>query len=186
MIFTLILFTEGRKKKNRLHFFLQRPMKSFSFVSLRPAARGTPDISVVYSTWKSSIFPHFSVFLLLFIDLLVCSWSDLLVVSAMIKPFELINVLVSSVCTVPNTRNTRRSTALGETPLIWYCARYQNHPIPRSLDGCGCGVQRGRVHVCVLGVTTAAASFWVSLSPPPTPQQFQVGDWWESKLSRRG
>lgn len=42
----------------------------------------------------------------------------------MIKPFEFIKVLVSSVCTVPNARNTRRSTALGETPLIWYCARY--------------------------------------------------------------
>lgn len=71
----------------------------------------------------------------------------------MIKPFEVIKFLVSSVCTVPNTRNTRRSTALGETPLIWYCARYQNHPIPPALDGRGCRVQRGSVHVCVLGVT---------------------------------
>lgn len=39
----------------------------------------------------------------------------------MIKPLELIKVLVSSVCTVPNKRNTRRSTALGETPYLVLC-----------------------------------------------------------------
>lgn len=74
----------------------------------------------------------------------------------MIKPFEFIKVLVSSVCTVPNARNTRRSTALGETPLIWYCARYPEPPNP-TVDsvsvGCGCGMQRGSVHYCVPSVT---------------------------------
>lgn len=77
-------------------------------------------------------------FMLLLFDLLDCSWSDLLFISAMIKPFEFIKVLVSSVCTVPNARNTRRSTALGETPLIWYCARYPE-PSNHSVSvGCGC------------------------------------------------
>lgn len=68
----------------------------------------------------------------------------------MIKPFEFIKVLVSSVCTVPNARNTRRSTALGETPLIWYCARYPepSNPTVDSVSvGCGCGTQRGSVHL---------------------------------------
>lgn len=74
----------------------------------------------------------------------------------MIKPFEFIKVLVSSVCTVPNARNTRRSTALGETPLIWYCARYPepSNPAVDSVSvGCGCGMQRGSVHCCVLSFT---------------------------------
>lgn len=91
-----------------------------------------------------------------FFDLLDCSWSDLLFISAMIKPFEFIKVLVSSVCTVPNARNTRRSTALGETPLIWYCARYPGPSNPAVVSvsvGCGCGTQRGSVHCCVPSVT---------------------------------
>lgn len=78
-------------------------------------------------------------FLLLLFDLLDCSWSDLLFISAMIKPFEFIKVLVSSVCTVPNARNTRRSTALGETPLIWYCARYPE-PFNPTVDSSLCWV----------------------------------------------
>lgn len=100
----------------------------------------------------------------------------------MIKPFELIKFLVSSVRTVPNTRNTRRSTALGETPLIWYCARYQNHPIPRSLDRCGCGVQRGSVHICVLGVTRQylhaqhnGCCFLLSFFSPPDSFRWGTG-----------
>lgn len=91
-----------------------------------------------------------------FFDLLDCSWSNLLFISAMIKPFEFIKVLVSSVCTVPNARNTRRSTALGETPLIWYCARYpepSNSTVDSVSVGCGCGTQRGSVHCCVPSVT---------------------------------
>lgn len=55
-----------------------------------------------------------------------------------------------SVCTVPNSRNTRRSTALGETPLIWYCARdpEPSNPFADPVSvGCGCGTQRGSVHV---------------------------------------
>lgn len=87
------------------------------------------------------------------VDSLDCRWSDFLFISAMIKPSEFLKVLVSSVCTVPNTRNTRRSTALGETPLIWYCARYPEPPDPPTVDsvsvGCVCGMQRGSVRYCV-------------------------------------
>jgi len=69
----------------------------------------------------------------------------------MIKPFEFIKVLVSFVCTVPNARNTRRSTALGETPLIWYCARYPNRPIPLWIQSLlGVAVAR-REEVCIIG-----------------------------------
>lgn len=68
----------------------------------------------------------------------------------MIKPFEFIKVLVSFVCTVPNARNTRRSTALGETPLIWYCARYPNRPIPLWIQSLlGVAVAR-REEVCII------------------------------------
>lgn len=98
----------------------------------------------------------FQCFYCSFFDLLNCSWSDLLFISAMIKPFEFIKVLVTSVCTVPNARNTRRSTALGETPLIWYCARYPepSNPAVDSVSvGCGCGMQRGSVHCCVPSFT---------------------------------
>lgn len=116
--------------------------------------------------------------LIIFLDLLDCSWSDLLFISAMIKPFESIKVSVSSVCTVPNARNTRRSTALGETPLIWCCARTQNPPKPAEVSvsvGCGCSVQRGSVHrgvpivsiICCMHTSPAASS---SLQ---FPQQFQ-------------
>ncbi len=47
----------------------------------------------------------------------------------MIKPFEFIKVLVS-VCTVPNARNTRRSTALEKPLLFGIVPDAQNHPIP--------------------------------------------------------
>lgn len=148
-----------RRRKNRLQFF-PKVQWQFGFVSLHPATRGTsPDTfpRKRYSTYESSTFLcYFQCFCCSFLDLLDCSWSDLLFISAMIKPFEFIKVLVSSVCTVPNARNTRRSTALGETPLIWYCARYPepSNPTVDSVSvGCGCVMQRGNVHYCVPSVT---------------------------------
>lgn len=98
----------------------------------------------------------------------VCSWSDLLVISAMIKAFEWTNVPVSSVCTVPKHANTRRSTALGESPLIWFCARYQ---IPSNPTVSGRAwlrrAERKCARVCVLGVTRQYLLLPFEFPPPP-------------------
>lgn len=101
-----------------------------------------------------------------------CNWSDLLLISAIIKPFIYI---VSSVCTVPNARNTRRSTALGEIPLIWYCARYPDSSNP-TVDSV-CDMQRGNVHFCVPSLTVSQmhGSTTASSSLQNFPKQFQRG-----------
>lgn len=77
VIFTLILFTEGKqtnktnKQKHRLRLFLPSPMKSFSFASLRPATGGTPD-TFPWFTVHESRFLVIQCFFLLFADLLDC------------------------------------------------------------------------------------------------------------------
>lgn len=100
-----------------------------------------------YSTEEQK-FLSLKFLLLLFFFLIywIAVEAILLLVSAMIKPFELIKV--SFVYTVPNARNTRRSTALGETPSYLVLCQ-----IPRTVQsrcgfsvGCGCGTQRGSVH----------------------------------------
>lgn len=69
----------------------------------------------------------------------------------MIKPFEFLKVLVSSVCTVPSARNTRRSTALGKKPLLFgIVPDTQNHPIPLWIQFLlGVAVAR-REEVCIV------------------------------------
>lgn len=101
----------------------------------------------------------------------------------MIKPFEFIKV--SSVCTVPNARNTRRSTALGETPLIWYCARYPEPSDPTVDSLLGAAVACGE-EVCII---VSLFSTVQQLLPPPCrvlPSSFGGGGglaaWRESKF----
>lgn len=129
-----------------------------------------------------------------FFNLLDCSWSDLLFVSAMIKPFEFIKV--SSVCTVPNARNTRGSTALGGTPRIWYCAWHPEPSDPTAVSvsvGCGCGTQRGSVRCCtqchffstVCCMHSSNSCFFLFAEFSPT---VSVGleAWKESQVSKEG
>lgn len=81
----------------------------------------------------------------------------------MIKPFEFIKVLVSSVCTVPNARNTRRSTALGGNPSYLVLCQ-----IPRTFQPC-CGFSLCWVWLwlaerkCALRVLSV--TFWYTLLP---------------------
>lgn len=92
----------------------------------------------------------------------------------MIKPLELIKVLVSSVCTVPNKRNTRRSTALGETPYLVLCQitrTIQSHEFWMDVavacreEVCMPVCSELHTSTCVHG-STAAASYLQSFSSP--------------------
>lgn len=134
MISTLIKFKEEGGKHQTVVFSSQKSNDTF-LVSLQPATRGTMSVTFPRNGYSTEEQKFLSLKFLLLLFFFLIYWiaveAILLLVSAMIKPFELIKV--SFFYTVPNARNTRRSTALGETPSYLVLCQ-----IPRTVQSrCG-------------------------------------------------
>lgn len=174
MIFTSILFTEEEGGGNGLHFLLQSSKEELQFSFPWTCYQRNTRHLHGNQHMKEQDFSSFSVFLLLVADL--CLQLERFARNKCYDKTLWVDKSPRLICLYSTKHaNTHRSTALGESPLIWFCARHQNPPIPRSLDGRGCGVQRGSVHVCVLGITRQYLLLPFEFPPPSPPDSFRWG-----------
>lgn len=144
---------------------------------------------MVTSTWKSRIFSSFSVFLLLVADL--CLQSERFARNKCYDKTLWVDKSPRLVC-LYSTKTRQHSSVYCIRRIPSYLVLCQI-PEPSNPPTSGWAWLRraerkcARVCVCVCArrhTSVPAASLWVS-TPPLTPRQFQVGDWWESKFWRR-